>query len=194
MSVPNVSFIQRFPYCMHFQVMDRNEKLSFFTASLTSLMESLCSCTATGYLGKIAMICEKTSISEITIQGQVVGTPTVSSDQMVNQLQDFILNQPQSLVYQGQTLTYVQRCSVAINTLGETSCNSALEPSATTEQDMATPALVAQLPFAIIGGAAGGGVLLIVVVIVVIALAVAMFKKVRRGKGYSMGARPAIEM
>ena len=172
--------------------MDRNEKVSFFTTSLTSLMESLCSCTATGYLGKIAMICDRSSINEIIVQGQVVGTPTVSSNQMVNQLQDFVLNQPQSLVYQGQALTYVQGCSVAINTLGDTSCNSASESLTTSEQDMATPALVAQLPFAIIGGAAGGGVLLIVVVIVVIALSVVMCKKIRRGKGYNMGT--TIEM
>ena len=140
------------------------------------------------------MICDKTTTDEVIVQGQVVGTPTVSSDQMVVQLQDFIINQPQSLVYQGQTLSYIQRCSVAINTLGETSCNSASEPSTTTEQDMATPAEVTQLPFAIIGGAAGGGVLLIIFLIVVIVIAVAIFRKIRRGKGYNMETRDALEM
>ena len=140
------------------------------------------------------MICDKTTTDEIIVQGQVVGTPIVSSDQMIKQLQDFVLNQPQSLVYQGQTLTYIQRCSVAISTLGETSCNSASEPSTTTEQDMAAPAMATQLPFAIIGGAAGGGVLLIIFVIVVIVIAVAIFGKIRRGKGYNMETRDTLEM
>ncbi len=175
--------------------MDMNEKLSYFTASMTTLMESLCSCTATGYLGNIAMTCDKTTIDEIVIQGQIVGTPTVSSDRMVEQLQNFILTEPQSLAYQGQALTYVQRCSVAINTLGETSCNSVSKSSTTTEQDMATPAASeTQLPFAIIGGAAGGGVLLIIFVVVVIVVAMAICRKNRRGKGYNMETRDAVEM
>ena len=175
--------------------MDRNEKISFFTDSMTTLMESLCSCTATGYLGNIAMICDGSTTDEIVVQGQMVGTPTVSSNQMVDQLQNFILNQPQSLVYQGQALTYVQRCSVAVNTPGEASCNSASEPSTTNGQDMATPeASVTQLPFAIIGGAAGGGVLLIIFMIVVIVVATAICRKTRRGKGYNMKTRDAVEM
>ena len=140
------------------------------------------------------MICDKTTTNEIIVQGQIVGTPTVSNDQIIEQLQYFIINQPQSLVYQGQTLTYVQKCSVAINTLGETSCNSASEPSSTTEQDMAAPAEVTQLPFAIIGGAAGGGVLLIIFVAVIIVIAVTIFRKIRRGKRYNMGTRDTIEM
>ncbi len=172
--------------------MDMNEKLGFFTVSLTTLTESLCSCTATGYLGNIAMTCDKTTIDEIIVQGQIVGTPTVSSDRMVEQLQNFILTEPQSLVYQGQALTYVQRCSVAINTLGETSCTSVSEPSTTTEQDMATPAASeTQLPIAIIGGAAGGGVLFVIIVIVV---AMVIFRKIRRGKGYNMRTGDAVEM
>jgi hypothetical protein len=172
--------------------MDINDKLGFFTASLTTLMESLCSCTVTGYLGNIAMTCDKTTIDEIIVQGQVVGTPTVSSDRMVEQLQNFILNEPQSLVYQGQALTYVQRCSVEINTLGETSCNSASEQSITTEKDVAATATSeTQLPIAIIGGAAGGGVLFVIIVIVV---AMVIFRKIRRGKGYNMKTGGALEM
>ena len=141
------------------------------------------------------MICDGSTTDEIVVQGQMVGTPTVSSNQMVDQLQNFILNQPQSLVYQGQALTYVQRCSVAVNTPGEASCNSASEPSTTNGQDMATPeASVTQLPFAIIGGAAGGGVLLIIFTIVVIVVATAICRKTRRGKGYNMKTRDAVEM
>ena len=177
--------------------MDKNEKISFFTDSMTTLMESLCSCTATEYLGNIAMICDRSTTNEIVIQGQIVGTPTVSSDQMVDQLQNFILNQPQpqSLVYQGQALTYVQRCSVEVNTPGEASCNSASESSTTNGQDMATPAASAtQLPFAIIGGAAGGGVLLIIFMIIVIVVATVICRKTRRGKGYNMKTRDAVEM
>jgi hypothetical protein len=175
--------------------MDTNEKLSFFIDSMTTLMESLCSCTATGYLGKISMTCDKTTTDEIVVQGQAIGTPTVSSDQMVEQLQNFILHEPQSLAYQGQALTYVQRCSVAISTLGEPSCNSASEPSTTMEQDVAaTSASATQLPFAIIGGAAGGGVLLIIFIIVVFVVAMAVCRKNRRGKGYNMETRDAVEM
>ena len=175
--------------------MDKNDKLSFFTDSMTTLMESLCSCTATGYLGNIAMICDRLTTNEIVIQGQIVGTPTISSDQMVDQLQNFILNQPQSLAYQGQALIYVQRCSVAVNTPGEATCNSASEPSTTTERDIAaTGASVTQLPFAIIGGAAGGGVLLIIFMVVVILVAMAICRKTRRGKGYNMETRDTVEM
>ena len=175
--------------------MDESEKLSFFTASLTTLMESLCSCTATGYLGNTTMICDKSNTDEIIVLGQIVGTLTVASHQMVQQLQNYILNQQQSLAYQGQALTYIQRCSVAINTPGDTSCNSLSEPLTTMEQVVAaTEASATQLPFAIIGGAAGGGLLLIIFVIVVIVIAVAIFRKIRRGKGYNMGTRDALEM
>ena len=139
------------------------------------------------------MICDDTTTNEIVIQGRVVGTPTVSSDQMVEQLQSFIQNQPPSLVYQRETLMYVQRCSVALNTLGETGCVSMLEPSTTQPMDMATPVLTVQLPYAIIGGAAGGGVLLIIVLIVVIVIAVIMFRKIRRGKRYSTGTKGTFE-
>ena len=159
---------------------------------MTTLLESLCSCIATGYLGNIAMICDRSTINEVIVQGQIVGTPTVSSDELVDQLQSFILNQPQPLVYQGQALTYVQRCSVAVSTPGEASCNSASEPSTTNGQDMATPeASGTQLPFAIIGGAAGGGVLLIIIVIVV---AMVIFMKTRRRKGYNIETRNTVEM
>ena len=58
----------------------------------------------------------------------------------------------------------------------------------------ATEASATQLPFAIIGGAAGGGLLLIIFLIVVIVIAVAIFRKIRRGKGYNMGTRDALEM
>ena len=139
------------------------------------------------------MICD-ISTNEITVQGRVVGTPSVSSVQIVDQLQNFILNQPPSLVYQEQTLMYVQRCSVALNTLGETSCVPMLEPSTTQPMDMATPVIATQAPYVVIGGAAGGGILLIVVVIVVIVIAVMMFRKIRGGKGYSMGANGKLEM
>ncbi len=173
--------------------MDINEKLGFFTASMTTLIESLCSCTAIGYLGNIAMICDKTTTDEIIVQGQIVGTPSISSDQIVEQLQNFILNQPQPLVYQGQTLIYVQRCSVAINTLGETSCDSTSEPSTTTEQEVATT-VATQLPFAIIGGAAGGGMLLIIFMIVVVVVAMVIFRKIYRGKEWNMRTRETLEM
>ena len=138
------------------------------------------------------MICDRSTINEVIVQGQIVGTPTVSSDQLVDQLQSFILNQPESLVYQGQALTYVQRCSVAVSTPGEASCNSASEPSTTNGQDMATPeASATQLPIAIIGGAAGGGVLLIIIVIVI---AMVIFRKTRRRKGYNIETRNTVEM
>ena len=141
------------------------------------------------------MICDRSTTDKIVIQEQIVGTPTVSSDQMVDQLQNFILNQPQSLAYQGQALTYIQRCFVAVNTPGEATCNSASEPSTTTEQDIAaTGASVTQLPFAIIGGAAGGGVLLIIFMVIVILVATAICRKTRRGKGYNMETRDAVEM
>ena len=68
-----------------------------------------------------------------------------------------------------------------------------LEPSTTQPMDMATPVTAAQLPYAIIGGAAGG-VVLIVVVIVVITLAVVMFRKIRRRKGYSIRTNGTLEM
>ena len=184
-------------YCLQpFQLLDVSGKLSFFTTSLTTLMESLCSCTATGYLGNIAMICDKTTTNEVIIQGQIVGTPTVSSDRMVEQLQEFILNQPQPIAYQGQALTYVERCSVAINTLGDSTCSSGSEPlpRGTTEQDTFVVDEATQLPFAIIAGAAVGGALLIIIVIVVFVIAVAIFRKIRRGKGYNVKTRDAVEM
>ena len=144
------------------------------------------------------MICDNTFTNEIIIHGRVVGTPSVSSVQMVNQLQNFILNQPSSLVYQGQILMYVKRCSVTINSLEENTCVSAVDQDSSTTHgqpvDMATPVLIAQLPYPIIGGAAGGGLLLIIVMIVVIVITVMLFKKIRRGKEYSMGGKSIHEM
>ena len=140
------------------------------------------------------MVCDKMNPNEFIIQGRAVGTPTVSSAQMVDQLQSFVLDQPPSIVYQGEVFTHVQRCSVELAALGETNCVSVSEQSTTTQLDTLTEGLAVQLPYALIGGVAGGVVLLIVIVITVILMAVVIWKKIGRGKSYSVETRNAVEM
>ena len=166
------------------QAIDSADKAEHFEELFTELIDSLCSCTTTGYVGNMMMTCDDTYTDEVVIQGRIVSTPTISSTQMTNLLQDYILEQPASVVYQEQALTYSQRCSVSLANLGDTTCDPILAVPTTVsmETDKATNIPPIVLPYALIGGAAGGGVALIIVVISVIAIATVIFKKIRRNK------------
>ena len=152
-------------------------------------MDNLCSCTTTGYLGNVLLVCDKMNPNEFIVQGRAVGTPTVSSAQLIDQLQSFVLDQPPSIVYQEEAFTHVQRCSVELAALGETNCVHISEQSTTTQLDTLTEGPAVQVPYALIGGVAGGVVLLIVIVIIV---AVVIWKKIGRGKSYRVEARNAV--
>ena len=176
-----------------FQLDNENVKLRYFTSLMTSLMDGLCSCRTAGYLGDTLMVCDKAYHDEVVIQGRIVGTPTVSNNQMINQLQSFVMNVPSPIVYQGQTLTYIQRCSVEITLLGEASCNSLSEQSTTQPVEINTRSTSIELSYKLIGGVAGGVALLIIIVVVTV-IAVVIFKKIRRGKSYNKGTKDTLEM
>ena len=158
-----------------------------------SIIDALCSCTTMGYLGDMLMICDGAYPDEVVIQGRIVGTPTVSNAQMIDQLQSFVLNQPPPIVYQGQTLNYVQRCSVEIAVYGEASCSSVSEQSTTLPVEMVTRSSPIELPYELIGGVAGGVALLIIIAVVVM-IACVMFRKLRGKTTYAKRTNKTLEM
>ena len=165
---------------------------------MSSLTESLCDCTTAGYLGETTIICDTSFPNEFAIQGRIVGTPTVPSNQIIEQLQNFVSGEPSSIVYQGQTFSYVQRCSVELTTLGRSSCTSVEQsttifiPSEKTSSTQ-TSDMVTNIPYELVGGVAGGVVLLIIIVSVIV-IAVLIFKKLGRGRGYGIESKNAVEM
>ena len=166
------------------QMVDRLDKIEYFTTSLTALIDGLCSCMTTGYVGEVNSTCDDVSPNEVIIQGRIVSTPTASSTQMIDLLQSYILDQPPSIAYRNQTLAYSQRCSVILSNFGEVSCDPVVDVATTvpSSEDTATDSPSAELPYVLIGGVAGGVVALIVLLAVIV-MAVIMFRKVRRGKG-----------
>lgn len=169
---------------LSFQLQDTNEKLEYFSSTITRLMESLCGCATAGYVGDFLTICTDTSPDEIVIQGRAVGMPTVSSAQMVDQLQNFVLDQPAPIVYQGQTLAIVQTCSVTqVTQLGESTCPSEMETETmyTETLDTATKDSTVE---ALIGGVSGGVLLLVVIALVALVTTFVILRKIRGGKFY----------
>ena len=126
------------------------------------------------------MTCCPAYTNHVIVQGRIVSTPTISSTEMTNLFQDYILDQPSSVVYQNQTLTYSQRCSVSLENLGDTTCDPPVTTTVSMPTVRATNVPTVELPYVLIGGAAGGGVALIIIVICVIAIATVIFKKTRR--------------
>ena len=150
-------------------------------------MESLCGCATAGYIGDFLTVCTDTSPDEIVIQGRAVGTPTVSSAQMVDQLQNFVLDQPAPIVYQGQTLAIVQTCSVTqVTQLGESTCPSAMETETMYTETLATATYTKDSTVAaLIGGVSGGVLLLVVIALVALVTTFVVLRKVRGEKFYN---------
>ena len=175
------------------QSSDNFKKSTDVIRHITDNLESSCSCDLSAkHVARDRLMCGDASTDRVIFTGALIGTDTTESNDIIEQLQIWVKNEP-TIIVQGVHLKVIA-CVVRIEEGAKPRCIPLYTPAPPTREAISQEEESGSLGFPLYIGIAGGVLVLLICVTATIIIAVVVMKRRQKKQAYRMNsARSALD-